>query len=149
MRRRKKHTYLPYFNAGMIGFPERSFQGKRFAEIWYETALIIDEIEGLHKRRPYLDQMSLPPTIQKAGLTWRRLEEVDQYILGGRIRGKPLPDLPIKAIHYRHPQFLQEIGEIARAMAPVREYADAIFPGLMDPFLSYLGESLDPAMAEG
>lgn len=120
-RRRKRLTYLPYFNAGMIGFPELTSDGRRFADVWYDIALKIDDLSGIPEKRPYLDQMSLPPAIQASGMTWRRIEDDNQFILGGRIRGKPLPRETIKAIHYRYPEFLAEINQTK----PAREILQA------------------------
>lgn len=116
-RRRKRFTFMPYFNAGMIGFPERLADGRRFAELWYDIARKVDTIPDLDARRPYLDQIALPAAIQASGLSWRSIDEDRQYILGGRIRGKPLPRTTIAAIHYRYPEFLSEIGESAASVA--------------------------------
>lgn len=126
-RRRKKHTFLPYFNAGMIGYPERLPDGRRFADIWYDLALRIDELETLQGlQRPYLDQMALPPAMFASGLSWKPMSETDQYIMGARVRGKPLPD-GVRAFHYRHPGLLAELGlapVVREIMAPFATEAE-------------------------
>ena len=76
-----------------------------------ETAQRIDAIEGLENKRPYLDQMSLPLAIRRAGLKWNELPEEYHFILGGTLRGKPFPDdRDIFAVHYRKWDVLKENG---------------------------------------
>lgn len=76
-----------------------------------ETAQIIDAIPELEKKRPYLDQMSLPLAIQKAKLRWNILPAQQHYILGGRLRHKPFPiDEEIFTVHYRAWRLLKEAG---------------------------------------
>lgn len=70
LRIRKKHTLLPCYSADMVGFAEMTQTGMRFGDLWYETAKPIDEIEGLNRKRPYLDQMALPRAIQRSGFRW-------------------------------------------------------------------------------
>ncbi len=111
LTRKKKPPRVPYFNSGVVCFPEAPGPKGRFADIWYETALRIDAIQGLVRKRPYLDQMSLPVAIRRSGLTWNRLPEEQNYLLGGRIRGRPLPtDRKIYAVHYRHEGNLADVG---------------------------------------
>jgi len=121
MRRGK--AKLPYFSSGFVIFPEthRDAEGRRFAETWMDTAQTIDRIATLPKRRPYLDQMSLPVAMQRAGLSWHELAEDDHYILGGKLRGKPLPeDRPITAVHYRKWRNLAEVGLARHAYRSLR-----------------------------
>ena len=116
LMRRSAKPVIPYFSAGFVIFPENGGKGGRFPDVWYETARKIDTIETLEKRRPYLDQMSLPLAIQRAGLKWNILPEEQHYILGGRIRGKPLPeDRDIYTIHYRKHGILREVGQMKYA----------------------------------
>ncbi|MCF1708450.1 hypothetical protein L0V05_06435 [Tabrizicola sp. J26] len=111
LMRRSGKQVVPYFSAGLVVFPEDAGPGGRFPDVWYETARRIDRIEALDKRRPYLDQMSLPVAIRRAGLQWNMLPEEQHYILGGRIRGKPLPkDHEIFTVHYRDSEILREVG---------------------------------------
>ena len=102
---------MPYFNAGLIVFPEGPVaeSGESFAQVWNRLAQKIDKID-IVKKRPYLDQMSLPLAIRAAGLDWNLLPEEQHYILGGNLRGKPLPpDMDIKMIHYRNFDILREV----------------------------------------
>jgi hypothetical protein len=123
LRRRKKHTFLPYFNAGIIGFRDILPNGQRFGDLWYNVARRVDEMDFLSgQQRPYLDQMSLPPAIEASGCDWLEIEETHQYILGGRIRGKPLPDHDITAIHYRWPEFLREVNRTEMIRSVMAEF---------------------------
>lgn len=119
LMRRSVKPLIPYFSSGLVIFPEAAGKKDRFPDVWYDTARRIDRIDTLEKRRPYLDQMSLPVAIQRAGLKWNILPEEQHYILGGRLRGKPLPaDKDIYTVHYRKTAVLKEIGlhKPARAM---------------------------------
>ena len=55
--------------------------------------------------------MTLPLAIRRAGLDWNILPEEQHYILGGRLRGEPMPtERKIYTIHYRNQDILREIG---------------------------------------
>lgn len=111
LMRRSAEPRVPYFSSGLVAFPEGDFPA-----IWHDTARVIDRIDTLPHRRPYLDQMSLPVAIARAGLGWNRLPEEQHYILGGRLRGAPLPeDREIFTIHYRHTGILRELGLLKTA----------------------------------
>lgn len=110
--RQRRRKMMPYFNAGLIVFPEGPVAetGESFAQVWNRLAQKIDKID-IVKKRPYLDQMSLPLAIRAAGLDWNILPEEQHYILGGQLRGLPLPpNMDIRMIHYRNPNILREIG---------------------------------------
>lgn len=108
---RRRHLVAPYFSAGLVVFPEAAGPRGRFADLWHDTARRIDRLTDLPGRRPYLDQLSLPVAIRRAGLGWNILPEEQHFILGGRLRGKPLPkDRKIYTIHYRNHKILKEIG---------------------------------------
>jgi hypothetical protein len=111
LARQRRRKLLPYFNAGLIVFPEGPVAptGETFAQIWMRLAQIIDKID-IVKKRPYLDQMSLPLAIRAAGLNWNILPDEQHFILGGSLRGEPLPeDKNIKMIHYRNMEVLREV----------------------------------------
>lgn len=108
LMRDRRRPMVPYYSSGFVLFPQES----GFADIWMETAQTLDRVEKLAEfRRPYLDQMSLPVAIRRAGLAWNELEENDHYILGGRLRGKAFPrHRAITAVHYRKWEVLEEAG---------------------------------------
>lgn len=113
MRQKGERGRLPYFSSGLFSFPEqhRTSDNKSFPEVWMDVAQTIDKNEEIPGRRPYLDQISLPLAIQKAGLNWNLLPEEQHYILGGSLRGEPLPEgREIFTVHYRKWDILQEVG---------------------------------------
>ena len=113
MRQSGKRERIPYFSSGLFTFPEqhRNAEGKSFPEVWMEVAQTLDANPDVPGRRPYLDQISLPLAIQRAGLKWNILPEEQHYILGGTLRGEPLPtDREIFTIHYRKWEIIKEIG---------------------------------------
>jgi len=114
--RRPVGPVLPYYSAGLVVFPESGAQ--RFPDVWYDTARTVDRIETLDRRRPYLDQMSLPVAIGRAGLAWNELPEEQHYIMGGQLRGEPLPqDREIFTLHYRQNDNLKDAGLLGTARA--------------------------------
>ncbi len=109
LMRRPGREVVPYFSAGLVVFPEDG--PNRFPDVWYDTARRLDRVEAIPKRRPYLDQQSLPLAITRAGLTWQEIPEDQHFILGGKLRGKPLPEREsILTVHYRNPDVLREVG---------------------------------------
>ncbi|AUQ68740.1 hypothetical protein [Phaeobacter inhibens] len=124
LMRRSKGKVVPYFSSGLVVFPESDVSGKgRFPDVWHDTAQRVDRVDSLEKRRPYLDQMTLPAAIRRAGLDWNILPEEQHYILGGKLKGEPLPqDRDIYTIHYRNLNNLREVGEIARARTYLQQH---------------------------
>ena len=111
MKQKKGAGKVPYFSSGLFSFPEqyRTPEGKSFPQVWYEVAQAVDANPDIPQKRPYLDQMTLPLAIQKAGLGWNILPDSQHFILGGRSRGKPLPeDRDIYTVHYRKWPVLKE-----------------------------------------
>lgn len=139
---------IPYFSSGLFSFPEqfRTPEGKSFPEVWYEVAQAVDADPEIPQKRPYLDQMTLPLAIQKAGLTWNILPDTQHFILGGRSRGKPLPeDREIFTVHYRKWPVLKEAGLSGLGKKLLEKHAGLkkmIFAMQDDP------EALDRARAE-
>ena len=111
LMRQSTDPVIPYFSSGLVVFPESGGKHGRFADVWYQTARRLDKIETLDNRRPYLDQMSLPVAIRRAGLNWNLLPEEQHFIMGGKSRGKPLPeDRDIFTVHYRRTRNLRDAG---------------------------------------
>ncbi|MGV8988241.1 MAG: hypothetical protein ACOH2H_18375 [Cypionkella sp.] len=113
MKQTKGNGRMPYFSSGLFSFPEqyRTPEGKSFPEVWMAVAQTLDASPDLPAKRPYLDQMSLPLAIQKAGLQWNLLPDAQHFILGGKSRGEPLPtDRDIYAVHYRQWPLIKELG---------------------------------------
>jgi len=134
LMRRTRQDVVPYFSAGLVGFPEQAGPQGRFPDVWYDTARKLDRDTGLEHRRPYLDQMTLPVAIRRAGLAWRELPEEQHFILGGMLRGKPLPkDRKIYTVHYRNTKVLREVGleDVGRAM--MKRHLGVRFVGRLAP----------------
>jgi hypothetical protein len=113
MRQKGDRERLPYFSSGLFSFPEqhRNAQGQSFPEVWMDVAQTIDRNDSIPGKRPYLDQISLPLAIQKSGLAWNLLPEEQHFILGGSLRGEPLPEgREIFTVHYRKWEILKEVG---------------------------------------
>lgn len=66
---------LPYFNAGVVGFPDHTPSGQHFGELWLETSQRIDANPEIRGRRPWLDQIALPIAMIRAGLTMNLLPQ--------------------------------------------------------------------------
>lgn len=113
MRQKGARGRIPYFSSGLFSFPEghRNSEGRSFPQVWMDLAQSIDKKDEIPGRRPYLDQISLPLAIQKAGLGWNILPEEQHFILGGSLRGEPLPEgREIFTVHYRKWEILKEVG---------------------------------------
>ncbi|MBC2835229.1 hypothetical protein [Paragemmobacter straminiformis] len=132
MNQRKGADRMPYFSSGLFCFPENHVdaRGMRFAEVWMEVAAAIDAAPDVPAKRPYLDQMTLPLAIRKAGLDWNILPKEQHWILGGMKRGQPLPkDREIFTVHYRNWDIVKEYGlsrqakDMLQAHAGVRRMA--------------------------
>jgi hypothetical protein len=114
LTRDKRWAVAPYFNAGLVVIDEklRNDKGQSFAEVWMETAQTLDAIPDLPGKRPYLDQISLPIAIQRAGAQWHILEERYNYSIGGILRGKQIDpeEHDVTLLHYRNGGVLRESG---------------------------------------
>ncbi len=68
MARGRRVSTLPYFNGGMVAFKEApDAEGKRLPDLWLDTALTLDHHPDLPKKRPWLDQISLPIAMARLG----------------------------------------------------------------------------------
>jgi hypothetical protein len=98
LRRGKRRQVLPYFNAGVILFPEGPLVGdKSFGDLWLETALAIDHHVKVPKKRPWLDQISLPVTVKRFGLDYILAEDALNYSISHRAQ---IGDEVTTLIHY-------------------------------------------------
>lgn len=104
LARGKQKAFLPYFNAGMIAFPnDPMVDGRRFADLWLDTALTIDHVVPVAMKRPWLDQISLPVTLKRFGLDYVLADESLNFSISDRT---PLPsDSPV-LVHYHRWMYL-------------------------------------------
>ena len=126
MKQQKGKGRVPYFSSGLFSFPEghRTADGQSFPEVWMDTAQTLDAHPDVPCKRPYLDQISLPIAIQRAGLAWNLLPDVQHFILGGKARGVPLPeDRKIFTVHYRQWPIIRELGLSAQAKRMLHTHA--------------------------
>lgn len=126
MNQSKGKDRLPYFSSGLFVFPERhrNADGLSFAECWMDIAARIDANPDIPSKRPYLDQMSLPLAIRKAGLDWNILPKEQHWILGGTKRGAPLPaGNTISTVHYRNWEIVRETGLVRQAKQMLQTHA--------------------------
>ncbi len=134
MKQKKGKPRIPYFSSGLFVFPEqhRNDDGKSFPQVWYDMARLLDADPDIPMKRPYLDQISLPLAIQKAGLAWHKLPQEQHFILGGRARGEPLPDKgrDIYTVHYRQWPILNEVGLRWKARKMLQNHAGVKSVGL-------------------
>lgn len=119
---RNRGKVIPYFSSGLVTFPESEGPGGRFADVWYDTARILDRQTDIPKLRPYLDQLTLPVAIRRSGLNWNILPQEQHFIMGGRQIGKALPaDKDIYTIHYRNEDVLKAAGQYPTRQKLVKE----------------------------
>jgi len=119
---RNASRVIPYFSSGFVVFPEHEGPQGRFADVWYDTARVLDRLPDLPRKRPYLDQLSLPVAIRRSGLSWNVLPEEQHFIMGGKQKGQSLPqDREIYTIHYRNDHVLKAAGQYETKQRLVRE----------------------------
>ena len=130
LMRRGKVSYYPYFNAGFIGVSEEPLRdGKRFGQLWLETASLFDWKCAVAKKRPWLDQITLPLTIKRFGLRYEALPEEYNYSISNRADLSGLDEM--RLLHYHRARFLTpapqyaSLREDALAMIPPALHAEA------------------------
>lgn len=75
-----KKEFVPYFNAGFVAFPEAEItDGKRFGELWLDTAQDFDFNAKIRPKRPWLDQITLPLTIKRFGMEYNVLPDAYNF----------------------------------------------------------------------
>ncbi|WP_045388999.1 hypothetical protein [Falsirhodobacter sp. alg1] len=82
----------PYFNAGVVAYENRTPSGEDFSELWLRTAKEIDNNPAVIGRRPWLDQISLPIAMARAGLKTNLLEKKWNLSLTHSATKPTLPD---------------------------------------------------------
>ncbi len=105
----------PYFNAGLVGFRDApNAQGDRFADIWIDTARQIDFKTKLDGLRPFLDQVSLPVAIRRAGLGFNMLSRDYNLTIQNADYD---PEATPRVLHYHKPKYLRVWPQGAQAFA--------------------------------
>jgi hypothetical protein len=148
LTRGKRRQFLPYFNAGMIVFPEGPLaRGQSFGELWLDTALIIDHVVPVANKRPWLDQISLPVTLKRFALDYILADEALNFSISNRTAlGDEAPAL----VHYHRFGFLAQWARYQEAaLAQTRKLAGrALFGQLLDQYGPYWNSQPVQAVAE-
>lgn len=116
---RTKAEQPPYFNAGFVSFPEITPTGKRFGEVWLETALAIDDSDEIDHdlKRPWLDQASMPIAIYRSGCDYEEMESWFNYPLDNP---SFLPNEEVRLYHYHSLERLKKTGHYSEIDSLVR-----------------------------
>lgn len=148
LARGRKRTFLPYFNAGMIAFPNDPLvEGQRFADLWLDTALTIDHEVPVALKRPWLDQISLPVTLKRHGLDYVLAAESLNFSISDRA---PTPaDAPV-LVHYHRWAYLANWPHLhAAALQQTRNVAGRkLFGALLTSYGDLWHSPASPQVAE-
>lgn len=100
---------LPYFNAGVVAFPNSS----KFAQKWFDVANVVDAHPGVENKRPWLDQISLPIAAKLSSLQFNVLPREMNFSLS-RSQKDPAKEQRVMdgmnssdptILHYHAPKF--------------------------------------------
>ena len=88
LTRGRQLEYLPYFNGGFVSFSDlpRPGSGENFAQSWLQTAIDFDRGCAIKGKRPWLDQITLPLTMQRFGFSYQVLPELWNFSIADRLR---------------------------------------------------------------
>lgn len=126
---------MPYFNAGIILFPEKAAKSRApLGETWLDVAREVDRDRAIPQQRVFLDQTTLPIAIAKAGFSYRPLHRGFNLPLPGTGRlGGSKADA--KIIHYHVGENLLNFEDSDLLNQLLREYTPyADFPELIDAY---------------
>jgi hypothetical protein len=105
LRRGRRISFPPYFNAGVVAFrndPDES--GRRFGALWKDTAIDFDWNCAIAKKRPWLDQITLPLTLYRFGYGYQVLPDSLNFSISNRLSHELGPGN--KLLHYHRVRFL-------------------------------------------
>jgi hypothetical protein len=114
---------LPYFNAGFIGFYNKS----NFSDNWLEISNSIDADSSVLNKRPWLDQIALPIAINYTGLNIYDLKINMNYSINNDLG---LPSDLIH-VHYHHPMYIYR-KELNKHMSALLTCVDTQFKNFFD-----------------
>lgn len=144
LSRGKEMPFVPYFNAGMILFPEATLPtGQRFADVWYDTAMSIDHSLAIAKKRPWLDQISLPVTLKRFNMGYTLAPEALNYSARDRLL-KPT-DRPVLLHYHRWSSLDLWQDQRQAALQQTRSLAgDTLFAALEAQYHPFWTAKADP-----
>lgn len=103
--RRGRIEYLPYFNAGMVAFKDGPLlEGKNFGQLWLETALEFDHKAPIGGKRPWLDQITLPLTLNRFNIPYCVADDSYNFSISDRDYE---PDHNPRVVHYHRWEYFR------------------------------------------
>jgi hypothetical protein len=113
LTRRRRVESLPYFNAGLVSYPNAPLgrSGLGFAAAWLATASAFDHCP-IAKKRPWLDQITLPLTLYREGFDWTVLPDAYNYSISGRSNERQI--LKSRMVHYHRAVYLAQVPKLTQ-----------------------------------
>ena len=119
LTRRRRIEFYPYFNAGLVIFND-AYKGldEGFGKLWFETAHDFDFNCAVAKKRPWLDQITLPLTLARFGIEYRVLSEDYNFSISNRgFEADATPSI----LHYHQYRFGSEWPQIDTELARMKQ----------------------------
>lgn len=147
LTRGRKRAFWPYFNAGLVAFPEAEIApGLTFGEAWLATARDFDWNCKVAQKRPWLDQITLPLTIKAHGLGYEALPDTWNFSLSDREKvGRARKSF---VLHYHRRRYLDLApggSEAVQDLAAVLDDPARELPGI----LAAIGPSAQEVATDG
>lgn len=130
LTRRGRGEYLPYFNAGFVMFPTAPIfgQSQGFGQLWLDTALDFDHGCAIAKKRPWLDQITLPLTMKRFGYNYLVADTALNFSISDRdYEADARPAL----LHYHRWRYLHAWPQGKAAFAALDKIAGPRLAGLL------------------
>lgn len=103
--RGRKLSFPPYFNGGMVAINEADkVDGRGFGDLWRTTASEFDWQAKASNKRPWLDQITLPLTMQRYGFKHKIVDERSNCSISN---DRKLDGLNPTILHYHRARFLR------------------------------------------
>lgn len=134
LTRRKRISFVPYFNAGMVAFASQR-PGGHFGQRWLETAREFDAGCSIGGKRPWLDQITMPIAMRLHGFGYEVLPDAYNYSISTRADD---PAEGAELIHYHRNSYLLASPHYAPARALLD---DLLTPEDAGPVADFLAEA--------
>jgi hypothetical protein len=122
---------IPYFNAGLIIFPQ-NVPNVTFGANWLEVTKAVQNSSHVTAQGPWVDQIALPVSVSMTGLMMRPLDRT--YNFPVEEEGKLIRS-DVKIIHYHHGKNLHHCSVAGFVECIVREMTQ--FGSLEELFCAY------------
>jgi hypothetical protein len=132
--RGRQIEFLPYFNAGFVAFANAAVhEGKSFGALWKETAKEVDWNCNVGRKRPWLDQVTLPVTLKRFGLEYQVLPASYNFFTPRMKSNRQVKDAHV--LHYHRKHSLKDIPKFEG----IKAYLFDLIPAhLHDELSAYL-----------